>query len=166
MARQIMGLQGIGGRFGLTGRQEQIVANYRAALEAAIRGDISFAELQARYELNAVRGPGGLVEGRADSAVARYEERLLRNRARNIARTETILAAEEGRNQAWEQAQERGAIAQDQEREWLTAEDERVCPICGPLDGERVGLREAFSGGFSHPPAHPQCRCSTVLVFD
>ena len=40
---------------------------------------------------------------------------------------------------------------------WNTEEDERVCPICNPLDGlrEEAWIREFPFG----PPAHPQCRC-------
>lgn len=41
---------------------------------------------------------------------------------------------------------------------WVTRRDERVCPFCGGNDGKltsKVGL----------PPAHPRCRCGTVMVF-
>ncbi len=44
-------------------------------------------------------------------------------------------------------------------RVWRTAADERVCPICGPLNGKR----EADWGGRSGPPAHPRCRCGVSL---
>lgn len=40
---------------------------------------------------------------------------------------------------------------------WRTRADERVCPFCSANDGKltsRVGL----------PPAHPRCRCGTVMV--
>ncbi|GAH83549.1 unnamed protein product, partial [marine sediment metagenome] len=42
---------------------------------------------------------------------------------------------------------------------WLTAEDERVCPVCGPLDHTTEDTwRAAFPSG---PPAHVNCRCVT-----
>lgn len=41
---------------------------------------------------------------------------------------------------------------------WRTAADERVCPVCGPLDG---GEWPADAG--PQPPAHPNCRCARVF---
>lgn len=170
MARQLRGVSRdgrmVGGRLGLTTRQAEIVANYEAALRQAIAGDISFAELNRAYTLNPVRGPGGLIEGRIQSAVRQYEERMVRMRADAIARTETLRAANVGQHELWKQAQETGAIAMNQEREWLTAEDEGVCPVCEPLNGERVLINQAFSSGDEEPPAHPSCRCTVILVFD
>jgi len=42
---------------------------------------------------------------------------------------------------------------------WETANDERVCPVCGALHGKR----EDEWGGRSGPPAHPRCRCGVRL---
>jgi hypothetical protein len=42
---------------------------------------------------------------------------------------------------------------------WETANDERVCPICGALHSKR----EDEWGGRSGPPAHPRCRCGVRL---
>ncbi len=41
---------------------------------------------------------------------------------------------------------------------WKTANDELVCPVCGPLADTDVG----FGGDI--PPAHPNCRCWVVPV--
>lgn len=43
---------------------------------------------------------------------------------------------------------------------WETANDERVCPICGSFHRKR----ESEWGGLSGPPAHPRCRCGVRLV--
>lgn len=42
---------------------------------------------------------------------------------------------------------------------WNTANDERTCPVCGPLDGKRFAWNAPPADG---PPGeiHPQCRCS------
>lgn len=48
---------------------------------------------------------------------------------------------------------------------WYTNNDERVCPICEPLDGKEVGIDEPFpadvEGDLLLPPAHTRCRCWT-----
>jgi hypothetical protein len=41
---------------------------------------------------------------------------------------------------------------------WRTAADERVCPVCGPLDG-----MEWPSDVGPQPPAHPNCRCQRLV---
>jgi hypothetical protein len=46
---------------------------------------------------------------------------------------------------------------------WWTNVDDRVCPICAPLDGAETPIDEPFVGGdgesYPFPPAHPGCRC-------
>lgn len=43
---------------------------------------------------------------------------------------------------------------------WRTAEDERVCPECGPLD------RHAWpSDEGPRPPLHDRCRCAREFAF-
>lgn len=79
-------------------------------------------------------------------------------RAELVAVTETTRAFAEGNRAAW---RESGIIEQ---REWRTANDELVCPICGPLANTVAGLDESFGGGIDGPPAHPRCRCWVVPV--
>ena len=48
-------------------------------------------------------------------------------------------------------------------RYWNTNKDEKVCPLCGPLDRQpERSWASNFPGG---PPAHPRCRCMTTLEF-
>jgi len=42
---------------------------------------------------------------------------------------------------------------------WNTNRDERVCPICEPLDGRRMELDAPFDSDIAQPPAHVNCRC-------
>jgi SPP1 gp7 family putative phage head morphogenesis protein len=44
-------------------------------------------------------------------------------------------------------------------KRFYTNADDRVCEICGPLDGKVVNLEEEFAEGVSGPPLHPRCRC-------
>lgn len=78
-------------------------------------------------------------------------------RAAMIAATETATAYSRGSLLAY-------ADAGVDESEWLTAEDEKVCPICAPLDGKRAALGAEFAPGIRWPAAHPNCRCSLLPV--
>ena len=87
-------------------------------------------------------------------------------RARLIAMTETTTAAANGTHQSYVASGVVTAMI------WLTANDEKVCPYCGNLDGKTVELSGNFSDvlppelraklknrTFAKPPAHPGCRC-------
>lgn len=127
---------------GLTDRQAMAVINYR------------FSLLEAGADPDAVA-----------TAAAKYADRLLRQRAQTIARTETIRAGRDGRNETWRQARAEGWLGDDTTRRWVVTDDDRLCPACAPLAGVEVGLEEAFPhGGGDGPPLHPNCRCTTVLV--
>ena len=93
---------------------------------------------------------------------ATFDER----RAKLIAMTETTHSAAQGTLRGYEASGVVKALI------WMTANDERVCPYCGALDGETVALDGKFSDRlpqdlqdklkgktFAHPPAHPGCRC-------
>ena len=87
-------------------------------------------------------------------------------RADLIASTEITRAAVEGELALVRELGNQGA---ELTAFWITERDERVCPICSPLDG----LAESPEGGFApgggmgipSPPAHPRCRCWLNHVF-
>lgn len=130
-----------------------------------------------RYEQGLI-GAGtnpGLAADQADS----FADRQLRYRANVIARTETMLAANQGLNEGWEQAADKGFFERkDAKVQWVTTPDDRLCPTCENMDGE---LRDADgmwsvkimnSKGITidvietdNPTdSHPQCRCTSILV--
>jgi hypothetical protein len=51
----------------------------------------------------------------------------------------------------------------------VTADDERVCVVCGPLDQVTIPLHRRFTSGdgqkFYAPGVHPNCRCTMELVY-
>jgi hypothetical protein len=112
-----------------------------------------------------------MTEARAEAETARYAQRLRADRALTIARTESMRAANAGQQELWRQAEAEGYLPPTQQREWLVTPDELLCEICAPIPGNGpVGLREAFVTGsgnlLMHPPAHPNCRCTTALLID
>lgn len=83
------------------------------------------------------------------------------SRAEMIAITEVTRAFSAGEQIYQNMLNEMGV---ETVREWLTSEDEKVCPICGDLDGQRVDIDEKFSDSdgneYDNPPAHVNCRCA------
>lgn len=129
---------------GLTERQAGAVFNYRGSLAAA-----------------------GQATDRIGGLANTYAERLHRQRALLIARTETIRASNSGQQAAWEAAEESGLLTGVTEKRWSAAPSERTCPICRALDKQRIPLRGVFTsikGQIDKPPAHPACRCRMVLL--
>jgi SPP1 gp7 family putative phage head morphogenesis protein len=87
-------------------------------------------------------------------------------RAEVIARTETMRASNEGQLEAWDQAKDAGLLTGTESKEWIVTPDDRLCPICEPMDGITVGLDENFDvdgDQVDAPPAHPNCRCTIGL---
>ena len=137
-------------------RDEFMLRIRRSLVQSQIQGEsISEAMRRIRDEL-------GIVTDRRLKA-DRLAHRRNFNRVQMIARTELLRASNLGALAIYQANNDvlRGW-------EWLTAVDDRVCPICAPLDG----LLFNFDGspaekGLSTtaqipPPAHPQCRCTVV----
>jgi len=101
----------------------------------------------------------GLAQGKNPWEIARDLNKAVdtigKNRALIIARTEIIRAHSEGQLDALEQlgVEEVGVMV-----EWSTAGDDRVCPLCQPLEGVVLKTKEARG----IIPRHPQCRCAFV----
>ncbi|MBD5635832.1 MAG: minor capsid protein, partial [Candidatus Eremiobacteraeota bacterium] len=76
--------------------------------------------------------------------------------SRMVARTETARAQNAGTLDGYAAAGVERVI-------WVTANDERVCQICLPLDGKVANLGEKFEGtNVAAGPAHVGCRCTVV----
>jgi len=77
-------------------------------------------------------------------------------RAASIAVTETTRAFAEGQKFAGEELRKEFPDVKI-EKTWFTNNDDRVCDICGPMDGKSVAYEDDFDA--EGPPAHPNCRC-------
>lgn len=139
----------IKGSIGLLPTHEIAVANYRAGL------------LQSGMRPEAV-----------EKLARAYENRLLDYRARNIARTETRRAFQEGQLSVWHEGR-RQNLFKGGSKVWLV--DGNPCEICEPMDGEAVGLEDSFEVEYPNgevlevqypSESHPSCECSMNLEFD
>ncbi len=137
----------------------------------------------------------GTNQARSRELADRMSARLLRRRAENIARTETIRAANMGNQLAWQTAMDGGLLPRTTEKIWIATADSRVCPICAVLHGQTVSVSSTFDiserateftrigsgenlsfrpakkvpltnpSAELSPPAHPSCRCTMGTVF-
>jgi SPP1 gp7 family putative phage head morphogenesis protein len=138
---------------------------FRAARQ--IREYIGLTEPQAMANMRYHRRllEQGFTQTRADELARQYAARQHRYRAAVIARTETMEAVNVGQRQAWVQAKEAGVLSDiDFQVEWIVTPDDRLCPICEPMDGARREIDGDYPGGQKAPPTHPQCRCTESVV--
>lgn len=106
-----------------------------------------------------------------DTTIGQLEAQLLEAgfgpvRAEMIAVTEVTRAASMGEQEVLDQLREQGI---EMEATWETNDDEFVCDICGPLDGETndyfndngepIWTHPESGEEMGAPPAHPRCRC-------
>jgi SPP1 gp7 family putative phage head morphogenesis protein len=75
-------------------------------------------------------------------------------RAERIAATEVTRVYAAGNQQAWESTEVVSAM------KIQTAQDDLVCPICGPLAEMEIGIGDTDA----MPPFHVSCRCYTLPV--
>jgi hypothetical protein len=102
----------------------------------------------------------GMTIGDVVSNIPAFDEQ----RALTIATTETTRAYAEGQDAAGRELQTQYPGVRIIKK-WYTNNDDRVCPICGPLgDGGWIDIDKPFDFGpkmeeIQKPPAHPRCRC-------
>jgi SPP1 gp7 family putative phage head morphogenesis protein len=122
-----------------------------------------YAKDKLRQELSL-----GLMNGETPRELAGRVRKVIdvtKDRARLIARTESVRAYNLGRDWA---ARESGLKLV---KEWDAHLDDRTSKVCQALHGERVGINEDFlyeGERYKAPPAHRNCRsrCNYIQVDD
>ncbi len=138
---------------GLTADQTRWVANYRRALETADRRALAYKLRDARSDSAvraAVESGKPLAQDRIDRLVARYSERQLKLRAETIARTETIRAAHEAQDEAYEQVIESGLDVDRLQAQWHAGAKPRTRDSHVTMNGQlrRHGVPFRSGAGF------------------
>ena len=110
-----------------------------------------------------------------DRQVDRYQERMIQNRARTIARAESMRALGAGTTEAWRQAVEERKVDGDRVRKFIKdAKTERECEECRslarnqpkrgiPMNAEWVSKKTGRS--YRQTPIHPNCLCVTFYRY-
>jgi hypothetical protein len=118
------------------------------------------AEEQKAY--TNVRQISSVKEKRAAQIIAKG----IKDRAKALGEHEVWNAKEQAKEASWLWAMDKGIITGAATKMWITADDERVCPSCGPLDKTKIKVTEKFETNKGHtltPPLHVGCRCEVKL---
>lgn len=161
---------------GLTEYQSQIVANYRAELNALDGNALSRELRDRRFDRTvdrAVRTRTPLSQDQIDRMVERYRQGWIRYRSEVIARTEALRSVHEGTEDMFSQAIAEGELEPEQlvsrwkcrirgSRDWHIAMNGQIRPFGVPFtSGKGRSLRYP---GDPHAPADEVCQCACVKI--
>jgi hypothetical protein len=96
----------------------------------------------------------------ADLRADEYAKSLSWQRAQTIASTETQRAINAGQREVWKLYQEMDELPQSAQVQWVLHPTERTCGPCREVAGDVYDIDAA-----SHPPLHPNCKCTERLVY-
>lgn len=149
--------------------QDMTVDGLARAIRPMVGLTVQQAAANLRYYTSMVEN--GLSEKAALDKSIKYGARQHRYRGYNIARTELAFAYNKGEDFGVRQAIDHGLMGYTR-KVWCTADDERVCEICGKLEGKTIEMDDDFDfytklatnnpGIRRTPPAHPSCRCTLI----
>ncbi len=167
-AQEVLFNMGLVGEYVLTSRAEKQITKFTNKLGS------SYSKKMVNDIKEVIRA--GLKEGESIKQIAKrlddtVFEAANRVSASRIAQTEVYRFSNLGLREGYEEI---GIVAT---LRWYTAEDEKVCPWCGPLNGKTVDISEPFFGKGDKVigqdgsvlsldyaevlggPLHPNCRC-------
>ena len=128
-----------------------------AANYASDRAQTLAAEITSRLESEVaqIKRQFAPIEDIARQLADHLDTALAEHRAQRIAVTEITRATSFAEDEVRQRVERRAPVRL--QFIWYTQDDERVCPVCGPLHmkGE-IAWALRFPSG---PPAHPNCRC-------
>jgi hypothetical protein len=165
----------VGGVIGLTAPQERYVANARAQLASGDPRQLANFLGRGRRDkrsdrtiLAAIKSGKPLPADDIDRIIGRYSDSLLHLRGETIARHETLLTLNKGRDDAIRQQITGGKIeAQDVTKIWRSAGDGRVRHTHKALNGKSAPMSGVFqspSGALLRYPGDPTAPATETLM--
>jgi len=169
--------RGLRASLGLTRYQEQIVSNYRRALEQGSSNALDRALRDRRFDRaveNAVRGEIPLTRAQIDLMTERYRQRWIKYRAETIARTEALRSVHQAAEETYRQAVERGDLDPTEiRRKWLAGRPPRTRESHTVMNGQLQPYGAPFVSGDGYHLRYPgdpsapaaetvNCRCVIV----
>lgn len=162
---------------GLTEKQTTAIARSQVKQRAErdqLRGALARLDSEGKGQsltaMNARAKLRNLTDEKIEKRAIKMSEKMQKNRARSIARTEMTRAVNAGQMEVWQQGVEDGLIDRNEaKKQWITVNDADRSDICTTLDRKIVGLDENFfvtqtGESVPYPPAHPNCRSSVTIV--
>lgn len=135
----------------LANYQLNLLGDVSTELAAGIKRTITQGVLTGKSIPEVARDIGKVVKDpNAFKKAGRTVFKSAQQRATLIARTETLRAHNEGCKVFYRQVGIKKV-------KWLTAQDERTCPVCGPRHGVIYDIDDV-------PEEHPAGRCTVVAV--
>jgi hypothetical protein len=142
--------------------------------EAARRAISAFGltkpQMRTMIALKPDQGVKSSVPGSLKKKSDAYIRRAFQQRVRTLNQNTVRQVEHDAVQSGWEEEVRTGTLQDTTLKVWLTAADERTCPICAPMDRHAVGVMDTFrlpdGNRVKNPPVHVNCRCSTQLVRD
>jgi len=129
----------------------QLVGNVNKELLNGIRQGITLGIIKGDSISKISEGLGSII---TDSKTFRRAGKTIfksaQQRLELITRTETLRAHNQGRLKFFDTINVKRV-------KWMAVGDERMCPVCGSLDGKEYKI-----DSMPPIPAHPACRCTTI----
>lgn len=150
------------------------IEGYNAALNKGWERAVAWERISEAYGLDTAQMrkwvTGYPVDGYHPDAIPKASKKslmkMLFDRSERIAGHELWSALQMAKQLEFTEQIQDGMLPTDTHKVWTTAQDELVCPTCGPMDGASLPVDEQFTtqdGYFYAPPAHINCRCSIQM---
>lgn len=157
---------------------EALIEGFNAQLNAGLNPQLAAIRAKEAYGLDAQsmrqaissfsKGDPTYSGDLVPASVRTIIDRLVLKRAELLGNNEAYASVQMAKALTWQFAYKSGDMPEDAQKMWITAKDERVCPICGPMDRQMVAPDDYFVSGdqkYFAPGVHPRCRCRVQLVY-
>lgn len=131
----------------------QLVGNVHKELLNGIKQGINLGIIKGDSIATISKGLGSIItDPQSFRRAGKTVFKTAQKRLELITRTETLRAHNQGRLKFFDTINVKRV-------KWMAVGDERMCPICGGLDGKEYNI-----DSMPPIPAHPACRCTTVAA--
>lgn len=158
--------------------KEALLGGFNTYVNQKLPGAAAMAKITDAYGLTARQISGVTSAVKLDPKVStsaipitsktkKYVQTTFLQRIHSLSAQEQHNIEQQAQQTAWTWLIREERLPKTLVKVWLTARDERVCVVCGPLHGQRIPVLEKFEtrdGSVWTPGLHPNCRCEVRLT--